>query len=60
MVFVINLPQQLFRQRQDHIKCRQFLGLRNAAGYLAEIVELDFQRQRIPKYLNQFPVFTGN
>ena len=48
MVFVINLPQQLLRQRQDHIKCRQFPGLRNAAGDLAEIVKLDFQRQRIP------------
>ena len=54
MVFVINLPQQLLRQRQDHIKCRQFPGLRNAAGDLAEIVELDFQRQRIPPEVLMF------
>lgn len=42
---VVDLFQQLFSQREDLFQRLQLLLLRDAAGNLFEIVELDFQRQ---------------
>ena len=44
---VIHFLQQLLGQGEDDVERRQFLALRQAAGDLLEVVELDLQGQGI-------------
>ena len=54
MMLVVHFLQQLLCQWKNGIERGQLPGLRNAAGDLTEIMELDFQRQRIsPEILIQ-------
>ena len=46
-MLIVHFLQQLLCQWKNGIERGQLPGLRNAAGDLTEIMELDFQRQRI-------------